>query len=61
MHASVPVHTWRKRHACPKCFSRDVLRSRWRWPDTLLIIFGMAAFRCYHCNRRFYDFLESFS
>lgn len=39
---------------CPQCHDEDVRRSRSRWYDFPLRVFGVKAYRCLLCDKRFY-------
>jgi len=45
-----------KRHRCPTCGSRDVRRSQMKglWERGLLKTVGVKAYRCEHCDVRYY-------
>jgi transposase-like protein len=39
---------------CPRCKSHEVMRSRSRFRDTLMLWLGMKPYRCRECNKRFH-------
>jgi transposase-like protein len=39
---------------CPRCKSPEVMRSRSRFRDTLMLWLGMKPYRCRECNKRFH-------
>jgi transposase-like protein len=39
---------------CPRCKSPEVIRSRSRFRDTLMLWLGMRPYRCRECNKRFH-------
>jgi hypothetical protein len=41
---------------CPSCESPDVRRSRRRWFERPISVFGLFPFRCSACRARFFHF-----
>jgi len=47
-----------EKRKCPECGSREVRRSHMRgfWERVVLRAFGVKAYRCEGCDKRYYEF-----